>query len=327
MNEWLRDNLVCPRDKQKLQTDGQNLICLQNHVYPVIDDIPIMLLDETNPTHGYITTTLEKVAEIHLSEQTGNEESTDFENRNEVDPFVQSEIVHTCGNLYVSLINNLNRYPIPELRLPDGSGKRLLDVGCNWGRWTIAAAQNGYQPVGIDPSLDAVLAARRVSRQLGAAADFVVGDSRNLPFASGCFDVGFSYSVFQHFSKEDAKISLNEIARVLKKGGKSLVQMPNKYGVRSFYNQLRRGFSKPEGFDVRYWTPTELMKTFTQKFGKTEISVDCYFGLNVQKKDVDLFPARYKAVVYSSEILRSWSRKLPFMTNVADSIYLESIKR
>jgi len=327
MNEWLRDNLVCPRDKQKLRTDGQNLICRENHIYPVIDDIPVMLLDEMNPTHGYITTTLEKVAEINSSEQTGNEESTNFESRNGVDPFVQSEIVHTCGNLYVSLINNLNRYPIPELRLPDGSGKRLLDVGCNWGRWTIAAAQNDYQSVGIDPSLDAVLAARRVSRQLGAATDFVVGDSRYLPFASGCFDVGFSYSVFQHFSKEDAKISLDEIARVLKKGGKSLVQMPNKYGVRSFYNQLRRGFSKPEGFDVRYWTLAELLKTFTQKFGETEISVDCYFGLNVQKKDVDLFPARYKAVVYSSEILRSWSRKLPFMTNVADSIYLESTKR
>ena len=60
--------------------------------------------------------------------------------------------------------------------------------------------------MGIDPSLDAVLAARRVSRQLGVEASFVVGDARFLPFANDSFDTVFCYSVLQHFSKENAKI-------------------------------------------------------------------------------------------------------------------------
>ena len=221
----------------------------------------------------------------------------------------------------------MNRYPIPELRLPDGDGKRFLDVGCNWGRWTVAAALKGYQPIGIDPCLKAVLAARKVSRQMGAPTDFVVADTRSLPFANGCFDVAFSYLVLQSFSKENARISLREIARAVKAGGKVLIQMPNRYGARSFYQQARRGFSEGENFDIRYWSPMELTKTFTENFGDTKLSADCFFGLGLQKNDLDLLPARFKAVVHSSELLRRVSLKIPWLVNLADSVYLESINQ
>jgi ubiquinone/menaquinone biosynthesis C-methylase UbiE len=222
------------------------------------------------------------------------------------------------------LINKLTRYPIPDFRLPQGNGERMLDVGCNWGRWSIAAARKNYKPVGIDPSLDAVLAARRVSKQLNVETNFVVGDARFLPFADDAFDICFSYSVLQHFSKENAKTSLAEIGRTVKKNGKIFVQMPNKYGIRSFYNNWRRGFTEGEGFDVRYWTPSELIKTFKETFGETEMTTDCYFGLGIQKSDVDLLPLPYKMVVHSSEILRKISGVFSPLTKVADSLYLES---
>ena len=45
------------------------------------------------------------------------------------------------------------------LDLPRGP---LLDIGCSWGRWSLAAARKGYSVVGIDPSLGAVMAARRI---------------------------------------------------------------------------------------------------------------------------------------------------------------------
>ena len=221
----------------------------------------------------------------------------------------------------------MKRYPIPELRLPDGDGKRFLDVGCNWGRWTVAAALKGYQPVGIDPCLKAVFAARKVSRQMNATTDFVVADARHLPFADGCFDVAFSYLVLQSFSKENARISLKEIARAVKPDGKTLIQMPNKFGARSFYQQARRGFSAGENFDIRYWSPTELANFFNENFGETKMSADCFFGLGLQKNDLDLLPKRFKAVVHSSEFLRRVSVKLPWLVKVADSVYLESTNR
>lgn len=320
MNNWLRENLVCPRDKRKLQEKDNYLVCAENHRYPVIDDVPVMLLDEIEPNHHYITETLKDVADPRFSE-TSNDAARE---EKLIDEFVQDEVPHTCGNLYFPIRYKLNRYPIPELRLPDGDGKRLLDVGCNWGRWTVAAALKGYQPIGIDPSLKAIFAARKVARQMGATADFVVADARHLPFADNCFDVAFSYLVLQSFSKENARISLKEIARAVKTNGKTLIQMPNKFGARSFYQQARRGFSEGENFDIRYWSPSELAKFFNENFGETKMSADCFLGLGLQKNDLDLLPTRFRAIVHSSEFLRRVSVKIPWLVNVADSIYLES---
>jgi ubiquinone/menaquinone biosynthesis C-methylase UbiE/uncharacterized protein YbaR (Trm112 family) len=323
MNEWLQSRLVCPRDKRKLDYRENQLICPEKHIYPVFEDIPVMLVDDAEITHDYINRTLEKIAQAKEKESV-NGDSQNGSHKDEIDKFVQGEVPYTSGNLYFSVQNRLTRYPIPECRLPEGKGERLLDIGCNWGRWSIAAAQKGYKPIGIDPSLDAVLAARRVSKQIGVETDFVVGDARFLPFADDSFDTVFSYGVFQHFSKENVRISLDEVVRVLKRNGNTLFQMPNKYGIRQYQQHRRRGFTEGEGFEVRYWTPKELMETFEQKFGETKMTTDCYFGLGIQAKDVDLLPTHYKMVVYSSEILRKISGVIKPLTKVADSVYLES---
>jgi len=320
METWLREHLACPRDKSPLTDDGDDLVCPHGHRYPVVDGIPVMLVDEAERTHDYIRRTLDDVA-AHRNGTFAEEPVQDAES---IDPFVQGEVPYTSGNLYFSVQHRLSRYPIPETRLPPGNGERLLDIGCNWGRWTIAAARRNYKPVGLDPSLRAVMAARRVAKQLGVEASFVVGDARFLPFADNVFDTVFCYGVYQHLSKENVRISLDEDARVLRSGGTALVQMPNKYGIRQYQQHRRRGFTEGEGFEVRYWTPAELMSTFEAKFGPTEMSTDCYFGLGIQGADADLLPVKYKAVVYASETIRKLSDFLPPLTKVADSVYLRS---
>ena len=285
----------------------------------------MMLVEEAESTHGYIQKTLEQVSS--KSTDTDSYSETTVVEDDTVDEFVQKEIVYTSGNLYKTVEGEIFRYPIPEIRLPAGNGERLLDIGCNWGRWSVAAGQRGYRPVGIDPSLDAVLAAGRVTRQLRVEASFVVGDARFLPFREDSFDVVFSYGVFQHFSKQNTRISLEEIARVLKPGMKTYLQMPNRYGIRQYYQHWKRGFTEGEGFEIRYWTPSELLETFRDQFGRTEMSADGYFGLGIQKRDVDLLPLKYKAVVYASEAVRKASKMIPPLIKVADSVYLESINQ
>jgi len=282
-----------------------------------------MLVDDAEITHHYIERTFEEVEKVEAGKKV---DDVTLEG-DQIDEYVQNEVPYTSGILYFSVQHRLKRYPIPELRLPDGNGDRLLDVGCNWGRWTVAAAQKGYKPIGLDPSLDAVRSARRVSKQLAVETDFVVGDARFLPFTDDSFDTVISYSVLQHFSKKNARTSLAEIARVLKKEGCSLVQMPNKYGVRSFYQRWRRGFAEGEGFDVRYWSPAQLQETFEEVFGETKMSADCYFGLGIQGADVDMMPMPYKIVVYSSEALRAASRSMTPLVKLADSLYLRSINQ
>ncbi|MBX3295034.1 MAG: methyltransferase domain-containing protein [Acidobacteria bacterium] len=322
MNNWLFENLICPRDRSSLKRSDGGLVCENGHIYPVISDVPIMLIEEAESTHDYIKRTFEAVKDNSvLTEADRSTQNTDA-----IDPFVQGEIPYTSGILYFSVQNRLERYPIPHLRLPEGNGATLLDIGCNWGRWCVAAGRLGYRPIGIDPSLRAVLAAKRVCKQLGVEADFVVGDCRFLPFRSGAFDTVFSYGVYQHLSKDNTKISIEEAARVLKPDGNSLIQMPNVYGLRQFYNYWRRGFSEGEGFDIRYWKPSEILSVFERLIGPTKMTADCYFGLGLQSSDADLFPVHYRFLVRTSEAIRKVSDRVKPLARAADSVYLYSTK-
>jgi 2-polyprenyl-3-methyl-5-hydroxy-6-metoxy-1,4-benzoquinol methylase len=239
----------------------------------------------------------------------------------EIDPFVQERIPYTNGFLYRPMQFHLSRYPIPGLRLDSGDGKRLLDLGCNWGRWSIAAARKGYTVSGIDPSPQAILAARRVAEQLALDIDYRSGSGEVIPFAENSFDVVFSYSVLQHLAKERVRKVIAEIDRVLKPGGVALIQMPNWMGIRCLYHQARRGFRAERDFEVRYWGISELRQAFGV-LGEVELSVDGFFGLGIQPSDVDLLPRRYRAIVHASEAVRGLARYVPFLLHVADSVYV-----
>jgi SAM-dependent methyltransferase/uncharacterized protein YbaR (Trm112 family) len=314
--------LVCPRDHQVLEERNQHLLCPSDHRYPIVDGIPILLLSETSQTHVEGTRSLQAGASFESMPAPLSSPPP-----GEIDPFVQHIIAATNGLLYIRLVGKLTDYPIPYLRLPRGDGKLFLEIGCNWGRWCVAAARLGYRVVGIDPSLKGIRAARHVAQQLGIEAHYVVGDGRYLPFADGAFHQIFSYSVLQHLSKENARLTLQEAARVLHCSGSFLVQMPNCFGVRCLYHQARRGFREGRDFDVRYWTPRELASSFRATFGSARVFVDGFFSLNAQISDVNLLPWKYRTVVYASETLRRISSLFSPLTYVADSLYIEGAVR
>jgi len=320
LDPWLQAHMVCPRDQQKLALgDPQTLHCSSGHTYPVIHGIPVMLLVEASPTHGIFSVSLAQAREAVAHPSADAPATTET-----VDPFVQKEIGATCGNMYKSLINQLKDYPIPQLRLPTGNGNAFLDIGCNWGRWCVSAARMGYRAVGIDPSLEAVRAACRIGKQLGVSPLYVVADSRYLPFAPGSFDVVFSYSVLQHLEREDVRITVQEIARVLRAGGSSLVQMPNRFGLLNIYYEFRQLFRGPVLFDVHYWWPWTLRSVFGRAVGPTTLSVDGFFSLNPQKSDLTMLPWYFRLIVSISEALRKFSAKCPGLVYLADSLYVQS---
>lgn len=244
-----------------------------------------------------------------------------------IDPVVNYLVGASNGLMYRELIGKLESYPIPELPLADARGELFLDVGCNWGRWCVAAARKGYRPVGLDPSLGAVMAARRVAEQLGLDANFVVGDARWLPFCDQTFDQIFSYSVIQHFSYGDAEKAIGDIGRVIRSTGQVLVQLPNVYGIRCLYHQARRRFRRPAGFDVRYWTPNRMVRTFNRSIGRARLSADCFFGIGLQVADIDMMPTSKKLVIKFSETLKRLAARVPFATLVADSLWVETGRR
>lgn len=322
MRDSLLSILTCPRDGEKLSIENNSLVCPNNHRYAIIDDIPVLLLDDVDVTHPAITRSIELSNENSFTERLKHNLQSQI-----IHPFVQKEIGATNGNLYAPLIGKLQNYPIPKIRLPQGQGELLLDIGCNWGRWSLSAAQMGYKVIGLDPSLEAVLAARDVAMQQGLQdkIDFIVGDARYLPFQRNSFDVCFSYSVLQHFSKEDARQAISQIAHVLKEDGFSLVQMPNKIGLRNTYNQMRN-VGEDSIFRVRYWGVNELREAFTSNIGNSDVTVDGFFGLGIQPSDIAILPPHYKLVIICSEILRRMSLLFPPLSYLADSLYIKSTK-
>ena len=311
------NDFVCPRDHGALTERGETLVCEQGHAYPYVDGIPVLVVDdELSPTQPGYWATQEQIERVRAAVPPPVEGDA-------VDPYVAELILGTHGNLYKHLSAGLTRYPIPDFPLARGKGELLLDIGCNWGRWTIAAARAGYRPIGIDPSFEAIVAARRIARQLGVDEPrYVVADARRLPFADDTFDVVFSYGVLQHFSKSDVATSVDEIGRVVKPSGYSWVQMPNALGALNIVRLAQRRFREGEQFEVRYWRPGELKRVFG-RIGPTELTTDGYFTLNPQKRDLDLLPRRFRTLVRVSETLK----RIGAPTAVADSVNVRSVPR
>ncbi len=243
-----------------------------------------------------------------------------------VHTFVQEAVAATNGLLYRRMRGRLTAYPIPHLRTPPGEGRRLLDIGCNWGRWCIAAHRHGYRPIGIDPHVTALKAAATVARQVGVEAFYVAAEAQRLPFREASFDVVFSYSVLQHLSKENVVACLRDVSRVLRPGGFTMIQMANACGMRSLYHQMRRLFRPAKRFEVRFWTPAQLLAAFRTAVGPAQLEAEGYLSLNAQRTDMGMLSWFGRCVVVTSDTLRVVSRWLRPMRYVADSVYVISRK-
>jgi uncharacterized protein YbaR (Trm112 family) len=321
LDPWLARELVCPRDKHDLRCERDRLICSHRHEYPIVAGVPIMLVDD-------VAQTLPDLTARTLSASALSDAGVSSDANPWIEPFVQKTIVGTNGNLYGRVAGKLPRYPIPALRLPaprEGA-RALLDLGCNWGRWSIAAARRGYEPVGMDPGLESILPARRIARQLGVKARFIVGDARYIPFRDNRFEVVYSYGVLQHFAPADARLALAEASRVAAPRATVMIQMAARYGLLSMLQQARRGFRAARGFEVRYWRPSEIDAAFRTIIGPTRLSADGYLSLNPQPSDLDLLPFHARRIVRLSETMRALSERMPALVGLADSIFAHSTK-
>jgi ubiquinone/menaquinone biosynthesis C-methylase UbiE/uncharacterized protein YbaR (Trm112 family) len=329
MDAWFEENLRCPLDKSTLHIGADELLCtLSGHCYKVIDGIPIMLVPQARPTITSMTDSL-GYARGALEVNELLEKSRALESSPGIDPFVSKHANATCGIMYKRLNGHLTKYPVGNLRItaPTGSTAYFLDIGCGWGRWSISAAQLGYLPIGIDPWLEMVLAARRVARKLGIKALYLVADARYLPFASDTFPVVFSYSVLQQFIDPDLELALGEAGRVLKPAGLLKVEMANLLGLRGLYSHVRYYTERREAlFATWRRTPWRLRSLFTKHVGPARLSADGYFTIDPQPGDLELLPRRYRFVVNLSERLRALSEQIPDLVYFADSVYVEATK-
>ena len=317
LNDALLRILACPHDHTKVRVENGALVCERAHQFPFENGIPIFA---ENPRREPIPLNMEPCPHP--------DEGARAAARGEpIDPFVNDWIVNTNGNLYWRVRGRLPRYPIPDWTFGAGKGRVMVEIGCSWGRWSIAAARAGLAPVGTDVHVDALASAARVSRQLGARADFICCDAEHLPFQSGSVDFIFSYSVLQHLDKSKVRGIFQEISRVLQSGGVCLIQLPNAFGLLSVVQQLKRGFreAKSGTFEMRYWTHAEIRHALEQAgFSRIKMYADGFFSQNPQLTDLDLLSPAGRLLVRASSAGRRAANAFPILTRVADSLWIEA---
>lgn len=106
---------------------------------------------------------------------------------------------------------------------------KILDIGCGYGRVAVPLAEAGFDVTGLDISNKLIKEARRRTRKKDVSARFDVGDMRDLPYKDETFNkiISFWNSFNELLTKRGQIKALNEMFRVLKKGGMAFIVTRN----------------------------------------------------------------------------------------------------
>lgn len=120
-------------------------------------------------------------------------------------------------------------------------GKKILDIGCGSGLYSITFLKMGASYVGAqDIDNEAIgLNAKTCSEQGYKNFEMKCGNCEQLQFEDNTFDLAFSGDVFEHITYQQKANFIAEAFRVLKPGGILTIKTPNKSYLR-MTNHLRR---------------------------------------------------------------------------------------
>jgi SAM-dependent methyltransferase len=105
-------------------------------------------------------------------------------------------------------------------------GQRVLDVGCGWAYGTHWTRAEGCVAAGVDLGLDQLRWARAVLDP-GRGLLLAQANARALPLRDASFDRAVSVETMEHVFRPDRARVLEEVARVLRPGGRLALSTPN----------------------------------------------------------------------------------------------------
>lgn len=111
-------------------------------------------------------------------------------------------------------------FRIPERELQvfgEVAGKDILEYGCGAARWSIALAQAGARPVGLDLSPTQLSHARRLMAEAGVDFPLIEASAEAVPLPDSAFDTVFCDYGAMLFC--DPYLTVPEVARLLRPGG------------------------------------------------------------------------------------------------------------
>lgn len=147
-----------------------------------------------------------------------------------------------------------------DLLIGDIKDKFLLDAGCGTGWFSREAKERGASVVSLDLGIDLLNQVRQKCETIN-----VVGDTLQLPFSKGTFDIVISTEVIEHTI--DPKKAINEIYRVLKPGGTVVLTTPNKLWYFSVWMANLLRLRPYQGYEN--WASWSMLKKWFSEIGFT----------------------------------------------------------
>lgn len=166
-------------------------------------------------------------------------------------------------------------YHLPALFASlDGSGKRLLEIGCGIGVDSIQLAQRGFDVTAVDLTPNALTVARQFAARRGVHVDFQLGNAEGLDFADESFDAVYSFGVLHH--TPDIERSVAEVHRVLRPGGTAYVMLYHRDSVVNLaHRALRLPYESPvdrnDHCPVVYTFSRSGVRKLFRDFSRTEV--------------------------------------------------------
>ena len=161
-------------------------------------------------------------------------------------------------------------------------GVELLEIGTGTGGMLHALLQRGARARGVEIN-PALIAEARKWHGDDLPVQPVSGVA--LPFPDASFDLVLSFDVFEHIRDSDAH--LREVARVLRPGGRYLVQTPSKWPNTIFETVRWKSFTAWRDDHCALHTPAQLRRRleahgFTARFYDVPV-VNAFFREKVRR--------------------------------------------
>lgn len=171
--------------------------------------------------------------------------------------------------------------------------RSILDLGCGLGRHAIYFAKKGFSVTAVDLSEEAVIYVKERAEEEGLNISCEVADMMNLPFTDSFFDRVFSYHVISHQDTKGVQKVIDEIARVLKPGGKVFLTLCSKehyaFSEESFPHVDENTVLKTEGAEVEvphFFADKEIIKVLFHCYSLLQVRhiTECVMGEDDKKE-------------------------------------------
>jgi SAM-dependent methyltransferase len=147
-------------------------------------------------------------------------------------------------------------------------GKRLLDLGCGAGGYSLWFAGRGAQVTGIDLSPVMVSIAEEKARRRGFDIRLRAADmNEGLPFEDGEFDIVFTATVLHYI--ENLAGAMKEAARVMNRDGMLIMSVLHPMSTSLFPQEGAQEIAPASRWEMRYFgAPRRMIETPWLDFGK-----------------------------------------------------------